>query len=27
MEIERNTGLPQELVNLWDEYAIGECIQ
>jgi len=27
MEIERNTGLPQESVNLWDEYAIGECIQ
>ena len=27
MESERNTGLPQELVDLWDEYAIGECIQ
>lgn len=27
METERNTGLPQELVDLWDEYAIGECIQ
>ena len=27
MEIERNTGLPQEIVDLWDEYAIGECRQ
>ncbi len=27
MEIERNTGLPDELVDLWDEYAIGDCTQ